>query len=242
MLRGYRADLHIHSCLSPCAELDMTPRGIIKTAVERGIDIIALTDHNSMENVDITRKIGRDKVFVFAGMEVTSSEEIHILALFNDIERAMELQSLVYDNLPSGENDERLYGHQVVVNEYDEVLSLNKRLLIGATNIGIGDLIERIRSLGGISFASHVDKESFSVISQLGFIPDDLNFDGLEFSPHITSEKATEMFPKLNTFPWVSFSDAHYLKEIGRRVTVFDINEISVDNIKKALREGNFHW
>lgn len=242
MLRGYRADLHIHSCLSPCAELDMTPRGIIKTAVERGIDIIALTDHNSMENVDITRKIGRDKVFVFAGMEVTSSEEIHILALFNDIERAMELQSLVYDNLPSGVNDERLYGHQVVVNEYDEVLSLNKRLLIGATNIGIGDLIERIRSLGGISFASHVDKESFSVISQLGFIPDDLNFDGLEFSPHITREKATEMFPKLNTFPWVSFSDAHHLKEIGRRVTVFDINEISVDNIKKALREGNFHW
>lgn len=242
MLRGYRADLHIHSCLSPCAELDMTPRGIIKTAVERGIDIIALTDHNSMENVDITRKIGRDKVFVFAGMEVTSSEEIHILALFNDIERAMELQSLVYDNLPSGVNDERLYGHQVVVNEYDEVLSLNKRLLIGATNIGIGDLIERIHSLGGISFASHVDKESFSVISQLGFIPDDLNFDGLEFSPHITSEKATKMFPKLNTFPWVSFSDAHYLKEIGRRVTVFDINEISVDNIKKALREGNFHW
>lgn len=242
MLRGYRADLHIHSCLSPCAELDMTPRGIIKTAVERGIDIIALTDHNSMENVDITRKIGMDKVFVFAGMEVTSSEEIHILALFDDIERAMELQSLVYDNLPSGENDERLYGHQVVVNEYDEVLSLNKRLLIGATKIGIGDLVERIRSLGGISFASHVDKESFSVISQLGFIPDDLNFDGLEFSPHITGEKATEMFPQLNKFPWVSFSDAHYLKEIGRRVTVFDINEISVDNIKKALREGNFHW
>lgn len=220
----------------------MTPRWIIKAAIEKGLDIIAVTDHNSMENVDVTRRIGGDRVFVLAGMEVTSSEEIHVLAIFDDIQKAKEMQSLVYESLPPGDNDERLYGHQVVVNEDDEVLSLNKRLLIGATNMSAKDLVESIRSLGGISIASHVDKESFSIISQLGFIPDDINFDALEFSPHITKEEALKRFPKLSRFPWVSFSDAHYPGDIGRRVTVINMNGLSVEEMKRAFREGNVYW
>ncbi len=220
----------------------MTPREIIKVAIEKGLDIIALTDHNSIENVDVTRRIGGDRVFVFAGMEVTSSEEIHVLALFEDIRKAERMQSLVYEGLPSGENDERLYGHQVVVNEYDEVLSLNKRLLIGATSMSAGDIVESIRSLGGISIASHVDKESFSIISQLGFIPEDINFDALEFSPHITKEEAIKRFPELGRFPWVSFSDAHYPEDIGKRVTVINMNGLSIEEMKRAFWEGNIFW
>lgn len=242
MLRDYRADLHIHSCLSPCAELDMTPRAIVRAAIEKGLDIIALTDHNSMENVEVIKRIGLDRIFVLAGLEVTSSEEIHILALFDDTERAEKMQSLVYKNLASGENDERLYGHQVVVNENDEVLSLNKRLLIGAASLSAREIVESVHYLGGISIASHVDKESFSVISQLGFIPKDLSFDALEFSPQMSKKEALRRFPELSRFPWVSFSDAHYPQDIGRRITVFKMDGISVKDIKKALREGKIYW
>lgn len=242
MLSSFRADLHIHSCLSPCAELDMTPRSIIKTALERNLDIIALTDHNSIENAEVTRRLGDGKVYVLTGMEVTSSEEIHILAIFDDPEKAEVMQSLVYDNLPSGENDERLYGHQVVVNENDEVLNLNKRLLIGATSIGVGDLVESIHSLGGIAIASHIDKEAFSVISQLGFIPDELSFDALEFSCRIKKEEALIRYSELNSSPWVSFSDAHYLKDIGRRITVLEMERVSINHIKEAFRKGRAYW
>lgn len=242
MLRDYRADLHIHSCLSPCAELDMTPRAIVRAAIEKGLDIIALTDHNSMENVEVIKRIGLDRIFVLAGLEVTSSEEIHILALFDDTERAEKMQSLVYKNLASGENDERLYGHQVVVNENDEVLSLNKRLLIGATGLSAREIVESVHYLGGISIASHVNKESFSVISQLGFIPKDLSFDALEFSPQMSKQEALRRFSELSRFPWVSFSDAHYPQDIGRRITVFKMDGISVKDIKKALREGKIYW
>lgn len=242
MLKDYRADLHIHSCLSPCAELDMTPRNIVMTALERGLDIIALTDHNSIENVEVARRLGGDVLYVLIGMEVTSSEEIHILALFDKIEKAEKMQSLVYDSLPLGENDERLYGHQVVVNEEDEVLSLNRRLLIGATGMDVGEVVESIRSLGGISIASHVDKEAFSIISQLGFIPDDLSFDALEFSHCAKREEAVVRYSNLNRFPWVSFSDAHYLQDIGKRVTVFKMEGLSFEHIKVALEEGRVSW
>lgn len=220
----------------------MTPRKIIKTAIERGLDIIALTDHNSIENVGVTKKLGNDKVHVLAGMEVTSSEEIHILALFDDIKKAEKMQSLVYDSLPSGENDERLYGHQVVVNEQDEVLSLNRRLLIGATGMGVAEIVESIHSIGGISIASHIDKEAFSVISQLGFIPDDLSFDALEFSYHIKREEAIIRYKELSRFPWISFSDAHFLQDVGKRVTILKMEGTSLEHIKRALRDERVSW
>lgn len=220
----------------------MTPRKIIKTAIERGLDIIALTDHNSIENVGVTKKLGNDKVHVLAGMEVTSSEEIHILALFDDIKKAEKMQSLVYDSLPSGENDERLYGHQVVVNEQDEVLSLNRRLLIGATGMGVAEIVESIHSIGGISIASHIDKEAFSVISQLGFIPDDLSFDALEFSYHIKREEAITRYKELSRFPWISFSDAHFLQDVGKRVTILKMEGTSLEHIKRALRDERVSW
>ncbi len=220
----------------------MTPRKIIETARQRRIDLIALTDHNSIENVEITKKLGGNEVRVFAGMEITSSEEIHVLALFDALDSAEKMQSLVYNSLPSIENDEKLYGHQVVVNENDEVLSLNKRLLIGATSMSIGNIVKLIRELGGISIASHVDKETFSIISQLGFIPDDLAFDALEFSHHIDREEAMQRFGSLVRFPWVSFSDAHYLTDIGKRTTILSMKDVSVESIRSALLNRKISW
>lgn len=236
MLRTIRADLHMHTCLSPCAEIDMTPREIVTVSRQRGLDLIAITDHNSAENVEATRRAAEGTgLTVLAGMEVSSSEEVHIIALFESPGKAGELQDVIHRNLPAGENDERLYGHQIIVNEKNEVMGFNRRLLIAATNLTVQSVLDLVRSLGGIAIASHVDREAFSILSQLGFIPEDLHFDALEFSPRVSIQEAEATFPALKRFPWVSFSDAHYVKDIGRRTTAFTMREPSLDEMRQAF-------
>ncbi len=236
MLKPFRADLHMHTCLSPCAEIDMTPREIVTVSLKKGLHLIAITDHNSAENVVAARKAAEGTgLAVLAGMEVTSSEEVHIIALFESADTAGMLQDVVHRNLPSGENDERLYGHQIIVNEDNEVLGFNRKLLIAATGLTAHTLLDLIKSLGGISIASHVDREAFSVLSQLGFIPQDLCFDALEFSPRMGRDEAETSFQGLKRFPWVAFSDAHYVRDIGKRITTFTMREPSLDEMRHAL-------
>lgn len=241
MLKEFTADLHIHTCLSPCGELEMTPSAIVRTACNLGIDIIAITDHNSAENVPAARTAAaHGGITVLAGMEICSSEEAHILALFSESESVMALQDIVYQRLMPGENDDRLFGEQIVVNDQEEVLGFNKRLLIGATSMSVHEVIRHVHALGGIAIASHVDRDAFSVISQLGMIPGDLNLDGLEFSPRISRDRAEDEYSGYGEFPWISSSDAHMLSSIGRRTTNFFLGAPSVEEIKLALsgRDG----
>jgi predicted metal-dependent phosphoesterase TrpH len=215
----------------------MSPVAIVKAARENNIDIIAITDHNSAENIPAAEKIAEGSgVTVLSGMEITSSEEAHILALFDLSDQAIELQSIVYENLLPIENDEKRFGEQIVVNEKDEVLGFNKRLLISATSMDAQSLVDTIHSLGGIAIASHVDKEAFSIVSQLGFIPRDLRLDALEMSPHINREKARQKFDSYNNISWISSSDAHYIKDIGRRTTIFHMREPTLAEMVKALK------
>lgn len=214
----------------------MAPSAIVKTAAKKGLDIIAITDHNSAENVLAAKKTGeKTGITVLAGMEITSSEEAHILALFDDAENAIKLQDVVYKNLMPGENNARRFGDQIVVNEKDEVLSFNNRLLIGATALTAYDILNAIHSLKGISIASHVDREAFSIISQLGFIPEDLKFDAMEISPRMDKKKAESLFGNQGVFPLVSFSDAHDLNNIGERTTSFFMHEPTIAEIISAL-------
>jgi PHP family Zn ribbon phosphoesterase len=237
MLKIFRADLHIHTCLSPCADIEMTPAAIIKAAVEKRMDIIAVTDHNSAENVIASQKAAeRTKLTVLAGMEITSSEEAHILALFDDFEGIMKMEDIVYENLQPGENDEKLFGDQIVVNEKDEVLDFNKRLLISATSLSAQKIVNTIHSLGGLAIASHIDRDAFSIISQLGFIPEDLRFDALEMSPNTERGKAALLFSAYKSFSWTTSSDAHWLKDIGRKTTSFIMNEPTLEEMRLALK------
>ncbi len=235
MLKRFRADLHIHSCLSPCAEIDMTPARIVKKASESGMDIIAITDHNSSKNIEVALEVGSQyNVTVFPGMEVTTSEEVHLIALFEAIGQARDFQNIVYENLMKGENDELQYGYQIVVNAKDEILDFEKRLLISSTMLSTDTFIDTIHSLHGITFASHVDREHFSIISQLGFIPEWLKIDALEVSPLIEPQDAFNLYGD-DKRPLVSFSDAHYLKDIGQRYTEFYMVDASFNEMKKAL-------
>lgn len=235
MLRGFEADLHIHTCLSPCSESSMSPRRIVKQAKLRGLDMIGICDHNSAENVACARKVGEEEgLTVIGGIEVTSQEEVHILALFDNDKDLFELANLVYENLP-GMNDEKVFGQQLVVNEDDDVVGFNKRLLIGATVLPLQQIVDRIRSLGGLAIASHIDRESFGIIGQLGFIPDGLKLDGLEVSPRLSLEKARLEFGQALDFPLVTFSDAHTLDDVGKSFTRFWIEEANIEEIRKAL-------
>lgn len=233
MLRVFRADLHIHTCLSPCAELEMSPRGIVRTARERDIQILGICDHNSAENVMAIRdEAGRYQISVLAGLEVASREEVHTLGIFDSLDSAMALQEIVYAHLP-GENDEEAFGIQAVVNREGEILRFHQKLLIGATTLSLTKVVELIHAHGGLAIASHIDREGFSILGQLGFIPGNLPLDALEISPAMSLEAAREKYgPR---FPLTSASDAHRLNEIGGASTSFRLAEGTVAEIKKAF-------
>jgi len=234
MPRSYKADLHVHTCLSPCAEVRMSPATIVKRVKACGVDIIGICDHNSAENAPAALEAARRHgVHVLPGMEVTSSEEVHVLALFDALGPVQQLQEIVYRHLP-GENDEEAFGMQVIANADDEVVGFNRRLLIGATTLPVEEIVNKIRSLGGLAVAAHIDRESFSLIGQLGFIPDDLALDALEISPALSYEDAMRRYSP--SLPLIHSSDAHKEEEIGQCCTHFLIEEVSIGEIKKALR------
>ena len=233
MLRTLKADLHIHTCLSPCGDLEMSPKAIAKQAQIREIDILGVCDHNSAENVSaLIKAAGMYEISVLPGLEITSQEEVHVLALFDGLEPALELQEIIYSNLP-GENDEDAFGLQVVVNEMGEVLRFNKRLLIGASTLTIEEVVEAIHALNGLAIASHIDREGFSLIGQLGFIPEHLALDALEISPKISYEEALAKFDP--PFPLICSSDAHFLEDIGSGFTSFYMEKATTDEIRRAL-------
>ncbi len=214
----------------------MTPARIIERAEEAGLDIIAITDHNSAENTGPAVRLARERgILVIPGMEVTTSEEVHILALFPSEEPLHELQAMVYHGLPEREGGVPEF-EQVIVNEFEEVEGFNRKNLIAATTLTLDDAVREIGRLGGLAIASHMDREVFGIISQMGFIPEGTAFDALELSPSSDLQRARSIFSEYTQFPWVRSSDAHHLTDIGRRWTDFYIQEPSFEEIRMALR------
>ncbi|MBI5203740.1 MAG: PHP domain-containing protein [Nitrospirae bacterium] len=231
------ADLHIHTCLSPCAELSMTPKGIVEKAASLGINIIAVCDHNSAENVEVTKGLAKKKgITVIAGMEISSSEEVHVLGFFKDTESVLKMQEVVYEKLQAGENDEDKFGMQVVVNEDNEVLGFNKRLLIGAASLSVNKIVDLIHSFNGIAAASHIDRDVFGIIGQLGFIHPDIKFDALEISCRLKLKEALIRYGAYSHIPWISSSDAHRVEDIGRRTTRCLMNHSTFEELSLALK------
>lgn len=234
-MKRFKADLHIHTCLSPCADLDMSPRGVVEKCLERGIDIIAVCDHNSAENAGATIRAGIQRgLYVLPGMEINSREEVHILAIFDREEQALAMQETVFHHL-KGTNRPEIFGDQVVANEFDEVEGFEDRRLIGATELGLYEIVSQVHQLAGLAIAAHVDRPSYSILSQLGFIPPDLELDALEISSHVKTETARTALRLPDTLPVVSSSDAHFLDDIGKAFTSFCCGTPSVAEMRMAL-------
>ena len=235
-LKLYRADLHIHTCLSPCGDWDMSPAFVIGRCVEKKIDIVAITDHNTIENTKVAMALGKEAgVTVLPSMEICSAEEVHILALFDSFRNAEKMQAIVYDHL-KGDNQPEVFGYQVVANENDEVVSQNEKLLIGAIDLSINKIVEAVHLLEGIAIAAHIDKKAFSLLGQLGFVPPDLDLDAVEVSYRERPERAVEKFLFGMDIPCITSSDAHFPGEIGRVSTKFIISKPSVIEMKMALQ------
>ena len=241
-LRSIKADLHVHTCLSPCAGLDMSPREVVNAALRKGLDLIAVCDHNSAENVLAVKKAGeRNGLMVLGGMEVASAEEAHLLVYFDDDDDLLAFQDVIYRHLV-GRNDEHSFGLQVIADDEDGVSGFCDRLLIAATSLPAEKIVTAARSFRGNSLviAAHVDRESFSLVGQLGFIPPQLGLDAVEISRQVTVAEAKKRFPDCERYPIVTGSDAHKPEEIGGRFTSFTIENASIAEIKKALagRDG----
>ena len=210
----------------------MVPTAIIRQVKAVGLDVIAICDHNSVENTLAVAKAGeRESVPVIPGVEITSREEVHILGLFGTEQDLLGIQAVIDENL-TGENDEDHYGPQVVVDEWDQPIAINTKLLIGATALTLEEVVDAIHRFRGLAIASHIDREGFGIIGQLGFIPPGLPLDAVEVSARASHR---EWHEEWEAFPVITSSDAHRLSDIGKSSTCFLAREASLDEIRKAL-------
>lgn len=225
-------DLHIHSCLSPCANLEMSPAEIVARAKAAGLGGIALTDHQSARNcpaiAECARRAGLACLY---GLEVQTAEEVHTVALFDTVEQALALTDAVYAALPKRVNDPETFGDQPVVTWDDDIVELEWRILAMGCRLTIPDVAEKVRALGGLYVAAHVDRPNFSVLGSLGAIPDGC-FDAVELSR--TADEALWL-PKTEGYAVVRSSDAHNLDDVARVWTEADIPEFSVAALKAAF-------
>lgn len=208
-------DLHLHSCLSPCGDDDMTPANIAGMASIKGLDVIALTDHNSCKNCPAAMVHGREYgVIVIPGMELCTAEEVHVICLFPALENALAFDGYVYEHMLPIKNREAIFGKQQIMDENDKVTGTVENLLINATDITFDDAFSLTASYGGIAYPAHVDKRSTSVLSNLGFVPPDSTFTCAEFHDLKNLHRIQKEHPYFLQCNIVSSSDAHYLGDI----------------------------
>ena len=195
-LYKFFADLHVHTALSPCAGDSATPPNIVASAIENGMQMIAVTDHNSAENVEAVVKCGKlHGLKVIPGMEVASREEVHLVCLLSSVENALELQQIVYAALPDEPNRPDYFGRQLVMDGEGNVTGECMRLLMGAADLSLDAIIREVHRLGGLAIAAHVDRPSFSVIANLGMVPPGAQFDAVEISATLTKDEAVATVP-----------------------------------------------
>ncbi len=233
----YKADLHIHTVLSPCGDLDMSPSMIIDHALINKLDIIGITDHNSTKNAVVCKEIGENSnVFVLMGAEVTSKEEVHCLCFMPNEEKLLEFQKYLEIHINRKKNNSKFFGNQFVVDCRENILDEEELLLIQSINQDIYQLSEKVESMGGIFIPAHIDAHRNSLGSQLGFIPDDLKFNALEIVHKQKLNEYSEKYKIPNNTFITSSSDAHYLCDIAKRYTEFKLDELNFENIKKAMQ------
>ena len=233
--------MHIHSVLSPCGDIEMSPCAIVARAKENGMDIIGITDHNSTRNADVTRQVGeRIGLHVLMGAEVTTKEEVHCLCFMPTVEKLREFQAFLDSRVIFYPNDVDRFGYQLVVDEEENVIDQVPHLLINALDLPILELQQKVYAMDGIFIPAHIDRPSYSLSSQLGFVPTGLKCHAMELSWHCKANgyKFLEDCPWFSDFNFIQSSDAHFVEDIAKIHSVLEMPFFSFENFKAALRQG----
>ncbi|MDX9991704.1 MAG: PHP domain-containing protein [Anaerolineales bacterium] len=232
----FRADLHVHTVLSPCAEIEMIPPLIVQEALERQIDLIAITDHNASANVAAVQRAAQGSgLAVLPGMEVQSREEVHILCLFETPEQLAEWQTQVDAALPDLPNRPDFFGEQLVVDHEGEFIRTEARLLLTSTRFSIDDIYERVNQIGGLVIPAHVERTSNGLFPTLGLVSASWPVEAFEISRHTTPEKVRVKFPAIDHYPLIQSGDVHMLDSfLG--TTFFTLKSRTLAEIRLALR------
>lgn len=229
----FKYDLHIHTALSPCGADDMTPNNVVNMALINDLDIIAITDHNTCGNVEAVMKVARGMdLMVIPGIEVETREEIHVVCLFSEIHDVYNVQDVVFAHLPRRRNNTKIFGKQLLLNEEDDIIGEEARLLSFATDLSIDDLFNIVERHNGVMIPAHIDRPSYSVISNLGMIPENLKITTLEISRHSSLEEYAKKYP---SYRLLQSSDAHDLGYIGIANQYLELDDISGDTVIKSL-------
>ena len=225
-------DFHIHSALSPCADNDMTPCNIVNMARFKGLDAIAVTDHNSAKNARAVMSAGgKTGIKVIAGMEIETAEEVHVLSLFPSVFMAEKAEEIVRKNMPFIANNEEIFGKQLVMDEFDNIVSEETQLLMCATFLTIEEVYDLVRDCGGVPIAAHVDRGSFSVMSNLGFMPDEINASAIEISSMTDVHEYLRNNPDLKKYKVIRNSDAHNLGAVSERINSIELSNKNTSEI-----------
>ncbi|MDA3893305.1 MAG: PHP domain-containing protein [Salinivirgaceae bacterium] len=239
-MNTYKADLHIHTILSPCGDLQMSPVNIVKEALRKGLDIIGITDHNTTLQAKLIKELGEEQgLFVLCGAEVSSKEDVHSLAFFPDYKSLDEFQIYLDKHLPEIKNDVNAFGYQVCVNRNEDVVFEEERLLISGLNQSLDEIEQKVHALGGIFIPAHINRPSYSIISQLGFVDTELNVEGFELSKHVTIAEFLKQNAYLKGSTFLQNSDAHLVHDIGSVYNNFLLEKRTFDDVRMALRAEN---
>lgn len=231
------ADLHIHTALSPCAADEMTPSRIVAAALDRGLAMIAICDHNSAQNVAAVQHAAADRLSVIAGMEITTAEECHVLGLFPTADAALLAGAAVRATLPFADDGyHALFGEQRIMRSDDTVVHFEVKALAVAATLDLTAVVKLIKRYGGIAVAAHIDRRAFGVIAQLGIFPLGAGFDAVEVSRHVADES-----PEMTGFdqiglPVVRSSDSHFLEDVGCACTTLTVESAGFDELTLALQ------
>ena len=238
-MKKYRCDFHIHSALSPCADMDMTPGNIVAMAKLKGLDVIAITDHQSCGNVlpaiNIGKKIG---VEVIPGMELETAEKFHCIIRFRTHDMVMEFEKKVRNKMPDLFNKEEIFGPQWYFDENDNKIRQEKQLLLVPSQITFESAQKMVVNSGGVIIPAHIDRNSYSILSVLGSIPPEYNGKCLEISTFTKKEDILIRHPELANYEFITSSDAHYLKDISEDGSLV---EIAQDNSSETVISSIIH-
>lgn len=232
------ADFHIHTLLSPCAEIEMTPHHIVMRAAQYGVDAVAITDHNASANaaaaVEAAKSYG---VKVFPGMEVECREEAHIVVLFDTLEQLAAWQKIVDANMSGLKNNAERFGAQFIVDDDDNFIAEEERMLLGPLKLPAAEVIQKVNAMGGMAIAAHVDRPSYSLLMQLGFLPSDMGLAAVEISPAgIRELKEQKLKLALGGLNYVTDSDAHMMDSfINGPKNLITVKSLTVAELKLAL-------